>query len=55
MPPDSPPTPSGTTSTDSNMLNEKLKRMKKKGMPTSLDEVRAMAKAKGYTKAGYSY
>lgn len=55
MPPDSPPTPSGTTSSFSNMLNEKLNRLRKAGKPTSLDEIRSIAKKKGYTKAAYSY
>lgn len=53
--PDAQANPTGTKSTNSNMLNEKLKRLKKRGQPSSLDEIKQMAKAKGYKKAEYSY
>lgn len=42
-----------TAANFSNMLNEKLTKMRKKGQPTSMGELRDMAKKKGYSKAAY--
>lgn len=47
------PTPSGTTSTYSNMLNEKTKT--KRAKPKSFDDLRGIMKEKGISKATYSY